>query len=191
MLGDFRRPAGTMTTWTFMAVLTVSNAVAISVEPRWDAPTEFHHVHPGMLDHRSFPHPQHRRRAAELMRVATASVAYTPTLSSPQVDRSSSSDARGIICEQYLAAVQFCVRHSWTRRQHVQCFSSAHTYFLMRHNFEHVTGPSAFGADPSGKTDSTAAFVAAVKALTGLGGATDPQGHVDLGGAILDLEGGV
>ena len=65
------------------------------------------------------------------------------------------------------------------------------THFLMYLNFEHMAGPSAFGADPSGKTDSTAAFVAAVKALTGLGGATDPQGHVDLGGAILDLEGGV
>lgn len=55
----------------------------------------------------------------------------------------------------------------------------------MPRNFEHMAGPSAFGADPSGKTDSTAAFVAAVKALTDLGGATDPQGHVDLGGAIL------
>lgn len=129
-----------MTTSTFMTVF-ITNVVAISAEPGWDAPTEFHHVHPGMLDHHAFPHPQHRRRAAELMRVATASVSasatYTSTLSSPQGDKSSSADARGIICERILAAVPLSLRRSWTQsrvnRVYVrikmvpcQCCSSAH-----------------------------------------------------------------
>ena len=54
----------------------------------------------------------------------------------------------------------------------------------------HVITPSAFGADPSGSADSTAGMKAAIAALTALGGTTDDQGRIDLGGAVLDLEGG-
>ena len=55
-----------------------------------------------------------------------------------------------------------------------------------------VVFPTAFGADPTGKTDSTAAFAAAVAALV----ARNATGHkmsdgiADLGGVVLDLQGG-
>ena len=49
-----------------------------------------------------------------------------------------------------------------------------------------------YGADPTGKTDSTAAFTAALNALLSrnTSGHEDEGGTTDLGGALLDLEGG-
>ena len=49
-----------------------------------------------------------------------------------------------------------------------------------------------FGADPTGRADSTAAFAAAVAALLSrnTSGHEDEGGSIDLGGALLDLEGG-
>ena len=53
--------------------------------------------------------------------------------------------------------------------------------------------PSTFGADPTGRTDSTAALIAAMAALTNTSAhADDPMADciVNLGGATLDLGGG-
>jgi hypothetical protein len=52
--------------------------------------------------------------------------------------------------------------------------------------------PTSYGADPTGVADSTAAFGAAVEALLArnTSGHADEGGSVDLGGAIIDLQGG-
>ena len=52
--------------------------------------------------------------------------------------------------------------------------------------------PAAFGADPTGRADSSAAFDAALAALLarGTAGRVDEGGTVDLGGAAIDLQGG-
>ena len=49
-----------------------------------------------------------------------------------------------------------------------------------------------YGADPTGKNDSTAAFTLALSALLSrnTSGHEDESGTIDLGGALLDLEGG-
>jgi hypothetical protein len=55
-----------------------------------------------------------------------------------------------------------------------------------------TVSPISFGADPTGRTDSSGAFDAALAALLarGTSGHHDESGTVDLGGALLDLEGG-
>ena len=55
-----------------------------------------------------------------------------------------------------------------------------------------VVFPTAFGADPTGATDSTAAFAAAVAAVVSrnASGKTMSDGIADLGGVVLDLQGG-
>lgn len=53
-----------------------------------------------------------------------------------------------------------------------------------------VISPVQYGADPTGKQDSSTAFDAAIKAMLKLGSSTDFQGRIDLGGAIFDLMGG-
>eukprot|EP00041_Stephanoeca_diplocostata_P019562 m.424050 g.424050 ORF g.424050 m.424050 type:complete len:533 (+) comp21336_c1_seq6:53-1651(+) len=58
-------------------------------------------------------------------------------------------------------------------------------------NASRIIQPVAFGADPTGKTDASAAMTAAVKAFTSLGVGTTDQGAVDLGGAVFDLSGGI
>lgn len=52
--------------------------------------------------------------------------------------------------------------------------------------------PVTYGADPTGRTDSTSAFVAAMVAVTGhnTSGHTMSAGIADLGGVVLDLGGG-
>lgn len=53
--------------------------------------------------------------------------------------------------------------------------------------------PTEFGGDPSGKTDSTAALMKAMAALTNVSAHANhamASGIADLGGATLDLEGG-
>ena len=52
--------------------------------------------------------------------------------------------------------------------------------------------PISYGADPTGVADSSPAFDAALAALLarGTSGHADESGTVDLGGALLDLEGG-
>jgi hypothetical protein len=56
-----------------------------------------------------------------------------------------------------------------------------------------VFKPADFGADPTGVADSTAALTRAVRAMLGLGRADrkDTFGLYDLGGATLDLSGGI
>ena len=55
-----------------------------------------------------------------------------------------------------------------------------------------VVSPAAFGADATGTRDSSDALRAAIDALTRLGtGTRDEQDRLDLGGAVLDLEGGI
>tara|TARA_B110000208_G_C11707651_1_gene408127 strand:- start:69 stop:1247 length:1179 start_codon:yes stop_codon:yes gene_type:complete len=54
-----------------------------------------------------------------------------------------------------------------------------------------VVYPTEYGADPTGVADSTASFVDAIAAVVALGGPTDAQHRIDLGGATLDLGGGV
>ena len=56
-----------------------------------------------------------------------------------------------------------------------------------------VVHPTAFGADPSGVRDSTKAMTAAVAALLEKGAASGARmgsNYTDLGGAVLDLQGG-
>lgn len=55
----------------------------------------------------------------------------------------------------------------------------------------HTVSPLDFGADPSGDRDSSQAFSQAVQALLALAGHSTPSGLRDLGGATLDLQGGV
>ena len=56
----------------------------------------------------------------------------------------------------------------------------------------HVISPTQFGADPTGQQDASPAMAAAVAHLLTLGGnRTTASGLIDLGGAVLDLEGGV
>ena len=51
--------------------------------------------------------------------------------------------------------------------------------------------PVDFGADPTGRADSSAGFDAAIAVLLSRGsGRTDESGTIDLGGAALDLQGG-
>ena len=51
--------------------------------------------------------------------------------------------------------------------------------------------PADYGADPSGRADSSAGFDAAIAVLLTRGsGHTDESGTIDLGGAALDLQGG-
>jgi hypothetical protein len=102
-----------------MAILALATFVIVGnsgvgaspTESTWIPPAEFHHLHPGKLDHRAFSHPQHRRKAAELMRVATVQSASfisgtsTSSRGAPAPpglhmdSRNSSTGARGIICE--------------------------------------------------------------------------------------------
>jgi hypothetical protein len=52
--------------------------------------------------------------------------------------------------------------------------------------------PVAFGADPKGKIDSSAAMKDMITYLTSnISKTRDESGHIDLGGATIDLEGGV
>jgi hypothetical protein len=53
-----------------------------------------------------------------------------------------------------------------------------------------VVFPTAFGADPTGATDSSAAFAQAVAALLTHARGNLSDGIRDLGGAVLDLQGG-
>ena len=53
-----------------------------------------------------------------------------------------------------------------------------------------VITPTTYGADPTGFADSTSAIRLAVQALVSLGKSKDLQGRLNLGGAILDLQGG-
>ena len=55
-----------------------------------------------------------------------------------------------------------------------------------------IVSPVDFGADPTGRTDSTAAFAAALKAVLShnTSGHVMSDGIVDLGGVVLDLGGG-
>lgn len=56
---------------------------------------------------------------------------------------------------------------------------------------EHTLLPADFGADPSGAKDSSAAFAAAVAQLLKFASGSQPDGLVDLGGATIDLDGGI
>jgi hypothetical protein len=69
---------------------------------------------------------------------------------------------------------------SWTSPSHL---TSAPPYTIY---------PGDYGADPTGRTDSTEAFQAALAALLSrnVSGHKDEGETVDLGGALLDLEGG-
>ena len=51
--------------------------------------------------------------------------------------------------------------------------------------------PVDYGADPTGATVSSDSLDACAAAMLALGARTDPEGHVDLGGATLDLGGGI
>jgi hypothetical protein len=53
-----------------------------------------------------------------------------------------------------------------------------------------VVFPTSFGADPTGKTDSTAAFTAAMNAVVSRSNGNMSDGISDLGGVVLDLQGG-
>jgi hypothetical protein len=55
----------------------------------------------------------------------------------------------------------------------------------------HAISPVAYGADPTGKEDSSAAFDKAIAALLKFKFRETPGALSDLGGAVLDLEGGV
>jgi hypothetical protein len=55
----------------------------------------------------------------------------------------------------------------------------------------HIISPVTYGADPTGKVDSSAAFDKAIAALIGFKFRETPGDLGDLGGAVLDLEGGV
>ena len=83
---------------------------------------------------------------------------------------------------------------SATRRRHRASLASwaapRHTRAAAAPPF--VVYPADFGADPTGLRDSTAAFAAAMAALLAhnTSGHSDEGGTVDLGGAMLDLEGG-
>jgi hypothetical protein len=83
--------------------------------------------------------------------------------------------------------------HSSTRRRHREMISS---WNPPRHTQSpappFVVYPVDFGADPTGILDSTDAFSKAIKSLLAhnTSGHTDEGGTYDLGGAMLDLEGG-
>ena len=55
----------------------------------------------------------------------------------------------------------------------------------------HVVNPTSFGADPTGVNDSTVQLQAAVNFLVNFGTTKDAQGRINLGGAVLDLDGGI
>lgn len=55
----------------------------------------------------------------------------------------------------------------------------------------HVVNPTSFGADPTGVNDSTVQLQAAVDFLVNFGTTKDAQGRINLGGAVLDLDGGI
>lgn len=70
--------------------------------------------------------------------------------------------------------------HSWAQPRHLTERSSW------------VISPTDYGADPTGRQDSTSAFQSALAALLSrnASGHTDESGTIDLGGALLDLQGG-
>ena len=52
--------------------------------------------------------------------------------------------------------------------------------------------PIAFGADPTGTQDSSSAMIRMITYLTqNVSSVRDDSGHVDLGGAVIDLAGGM
>ena len=55
----------------------------------------------------------------------------------------------------------------------------------------HTVTPLSYNADPTGVRDSTQALQTAVNALLAFGTEKDAQGRLILGGAVLDLQGGV
>ena len=81
-----------------------------------------------------------------------------------------------------------------TRRRHRASLASwaAPRHTLAGAAAPFVIYPADFGADPTGLRDSTAAFAAATAALLArnTSGHSDEGGTVDLGGALMDLEGG-
>lgn len=70
---------------------------------------------------------------------------------------------------------------SWSMPQHIDAPSPPFVVY-----------PVDFGADPTGLKDSTSAFIAAMNFVLAhnTSGHTDEGGTIDLGGALLDLEGG-
>lgn len=54
-----------------------------------------------------------------------------------------------------------------------------------------IVSPVEFGADPTGQYDSTGALNEAIMYMMSLSNQTDDQNRVDLGGATLDLNGGI
>jgi hypothetical protein len=77
------------------------------------------------------------------------------------------------------------------RRLHVQPWSQS---MIVRASYDpppYAVRPADFGADPTGVVDSSAAFTAAVSALRARNTSGNTlEGLVDLGGCLLDLEGG-
>ena len=69
---------------------------------------------------------------------------------------------------------------AWAPPRHTQASAWAPLY------------PAAYGADPTGLADSTAAFAACLRALLARNssGHADEGGTTDLGGAVMDLQGG-
>lgn len=78
------------------------------------------------------------------------------------------------------------------RSRHKRTVSSWSTPPHLGSTPPYIIYPGDFGADPSGRTDSTASFQAALAALLSRNTSSheDEGGTTDLGGALLDLEGG-
>lgn len=84
------------------------------------------------------------------------------------------------ICEWYDNTVIDLVRYTQ---------SNAHCFVLLSNIY--MIDPSAFGANPSGHSDSSPGMAAAVAAMLELVARRTPSGLKDFWGAVLDLSGGI
>ena len=75
-----------------------------------------------------------------------------------------------------------------TRAAHRQMMSTWRS--PVRDGADPVVYPTSFGADPTGKTDSAAAFAAAMTAVLSRASGNMSDGILDLGGVVMDLQGG-
>ncbi|XP_073057510.1 polygalacturonase QRT3-like isoform X1 [Primulina eburnea] len=81
--------------------------------------------------------------------------------------------------------------HVPNRRHHVPKHKASPPLATANASTTHVYHVTSYGADPTGKTDSTNAIIAAVSdALNGPGSGFLINGIVNLGGARIDLDGG-
>jgi hypothetical protein len=134
--------------------------------------------------------PRHAAALAAAAAVALAALAgglgaaaapATPASRLPHHLRNRAGAARSV-ADPRIRARHAALMRSWATPAHLSAPPDA----------AWVISPITYGADPTGRTDSTAAFAAAIAALLArnTSGHADESGTVDLGGATLDLGGG-